>query len=355
MQENFNENDNISLKIHTHNLFGDLFDNKEITEIVINKFGQIFYEDSTGFHLGTPEECARVTQGNCEKFANAVAGMCNQQLSEKDPILGTTLLTDERIQIVIPPSVDKNQFSITIRKPMSKSMTLEQYQESDFFSEIVIGEHFHDVDIKLAECLNEKNYLNFFKLAVASGLKNIAIAGATGSGKTTFMKACFNEIPDHERLITIEDVRELFSEKHDNIVNLLYPSEATPNGKSVTPARLLKSCLRMKPDRILLAELRAGEAFDYINAISSGHGGSITSLHAGSKEEVIRRLTLMTLQNETGSRLPYDTAKSIIEDTIDIIVHIGRINGKRRMTSLYWKDYEKVQAYMEKQKEGNND
>ncbi|MDH2998062.1 P-type DNA transfer ATPase VirB11 [Pasteurellaceae bacterium LFhippo2] len=340
--------ENRSLKNYTKNLFGDLFDRKEITEIVINKFGEIFYEDDKGFHIGTAEECARVTKENCERFANAIAGSCDQDLNEKNPILGTTLPTDERIQIVIPPSIDRNQFSITIRKPMSKSLTLEQYEASGFFSEIVIGDHFHQMDYDLANALNEKDYLKFFRLAVESGLKNIAIAGATGSGKTTFMKACFNEIPEHERLITIEDVRELFSDKHDNIVNLLYPSEATTNENSVTPARLLKSCLRMKPDRILLAELRAGEAFDYINAISSGHGGSITSLHAGSKDEVIRRLTLMTLQNETGSRLPYDTAKSIIEDTIDIIVHIGKINGQRRITSLYWKDYEKVNQHLAK-------
>lgn len=336
--------ENVSLKQYTKALFGDLFDNKAITEIVINRIGEIFYEDDKGFHIGTPEECKQVTKDNCEKFANAVATFCGQKLSESKPILGTTLPSDERIQIVIPPSVDKNQFSITIRKPMSKSLTLEQYQESGFFDDIVIGEHYRPTDYQLAECLSKKDYLGFFRIAVESGLYNLAIAGATGSGKTTFMKACVNEIPEHERLITIEDVRELFSDKHDNIVNLLYPSEATTSEKSVTPARLLKSCLRMKPDRILLAELRAGEAFDYINAISSGHGGSITSLHAGTKDEVIRRLTLMTLQNETGSRLPYDTAKSIIEDTIDIIVHIGKINGQRRITSLYWKDYEKVNA-----------
>lgn len=340
--------ENISLKIHIDRLFGDLFSNKEITEIVINKVGEIYVEDSKGFHIGSPEDCERVTKANCEAFVNAVATACSQQLNESNPILGTTLPTNERIQIVIPPSVDSNQFSITIRKPMSRSLTLEQYQASGFFDDIVIGEHYRPTDYELAKCLTNKDYLGFFRIAVSSGLYNIAIAGATGSGKTTFMKACFNEIPEYERLITIEDVRELFSDKHNNIVNLLYPSEATTTAKSVTPARLLKSCLRMKPDRILLAELRAGEAFDYINAISSGHGGSITSLHAGSKDEVIRRLTLMTLQNETGSRLPYDTAKSIIEDTIDIIVHIGKVNGQRRITSLYWKDYEKVQKHLAK-------
>ena len=86
--------ENVSLKLHTENLFGDLFSNKEITEIVINKFGQIFYEDSTGFHIGTDEECARVTKEHCEKFANAVAVSCSQKLNESNPILGTTLPTD---------------------------------------------------------------------------------------------------------------------------------------------------------------------------------------------------------------------------------------------------------------------
>lgn len=342
--------ENKSLKRFTEVLFGDLFSRQDITEIVINKIGQIFYEDDSGFHKGTNAECERVTFENVTNFSNAVASASKQQLTTASPILGTTLQNDERIQIVIPPAVDKGQFSITIRKPMSKNLTLEEYQKSGFFDDIVIGEHFSEEDVKLAEYLENRDFLNFFKLAVASGLKNIAIAGATGSGKTTFMKAMFWEIDENERLITIEDVRELFSDKHENFVNLLYPSETKITANSVTPAKLLKSCLRMKPDRILLAELRAGEAFDYIQAISSGHGGSITSLHAGSKDEVIRRLTLMTLQNETGSKLPYETARSIIEDTIDIIVHVGRIKGKRRITSLYWKDFDKVRDYLQQKR-----
>lgn len=337
-----------SLSIYQERLFGDLFTRPDITEIVINRLGEIFYEDDSGFHKGNDEECKRVTEESCKHFTNAVATAAEQKLDEQHPILSATLENDERIQIVIPPAVDPKQYSITVRKPMRRSLTLEQYQAQGFFDEIVIGEHISEVDLELARFLEKKDYLSFFRLAVASGLKNIAIAGATGSGKTTFMKALCMLIGIDERIITIEDVRELFSDIHDNMVNLLYPSEATGNGLKVTPATLLKSCLRMKPDRILLAELRSGEAFDYINVISSGHGGSITSLHAGNYNEVIRRLTLMTLQNETGSKLPYDTAKSIIEDTIDIVVHIGRINGKRCITSIYWKDYYKVKNLLEK-------
>ena len=337
---------NVSLMRSIERLFGELFTDNTITEIVINRYNEIWYENEDGWAKGTPEQCERVTKDNVQTFAVAVAASCNQQLDESNPILGTTLPTNERIQFVQPPSVPEGQFSITIRKPMSRSMSLDEYQASGFFDNIIVGEAIRPIDRQLATLLDEKRYREFFEVAIESGLFNIAIAGATGSGKTTLFKAFMQCIGVDERLITIEDVRELFDDVHQNTVNLLYPSEVTPNEKAVTPARLLKSCLRMKPDRILLAELRAGETFDYINAISSGHGGSITTLHAGSKEEVIRRLTLMTLQNPTGSTLPYDTARGIIEDTIDIITHVGRINGKRGLTSLYWKDYEKVKAIM---------
>lgn len=342
------QNENVTLKLCIENLFGDLFKNETITEIVINKYNEIWYEDHNGFHKGTDEECKRVTEFNCKKFGNAVATATEQILNDSSPILGATLPTNERIQIVIPPSLPMGQYSITIRKPMSFNLSLEQYNEQGFFDNVLIGDEVSNLDKKLAELLHKKDYMNFFRLAVESGNKNLAIAGATGSGKTTFFKAVMQEIPEHERLITIEDVRELFNEKHQNVVNLLYPSEAKHNDK-VTPASLLKSCLRMKPDRILLAELRGGETFDYINAISSGHGGSITTLHAGNKDEVIRRLTLMTLQNLTGSKLPYETAKSIIEETLDIIIHVGKINGKRGLTSIYWKDYKKIQEKIYKE------
>ncbi|MDP8042529.1 P-type DNA transfer ATPase VirB11 [Pasteurella atlantica] len=339
--------ENISLMIHITNLFGDIFTDKNITEIVINKFGEILVEDENGFRQGSQEENNRITECNCNSFTNALAVSSNQQLNETSPILGATLPTGERVQVVIPPACDKSQYSITIRKPSSRNFSLNEFKEKGLFEEIKIKSEISDEDLQLAKFLDEKDYINFFKLAVKGGHKNIVIAGATGSGKTTFMKTLIEDIPKDERLLTIEDVRELIDGIHNNIVNLIYPSDTT-SSKSVTPAKLLKACLRMKPDRILLAELRAGETFDYINAISSGHGGSITSLHAGTKDEVIRRLTLMFLQNTTGSTLPYDTAKSIIEETIDIIVHIGVINQKRRITFIYWKDYEKVKGIGEK-------
>lgn len=333
---------NISLKNHIDKLLGDLLDNPEITEIAINRFGEILYEDKEGWKVGTAEQNSRITKDNCEAFSNALASDANQQFNSGNPILGTTLPTDERIQIIIPPAVDSSQYSITIRKPSTFNLDLKTFKDAGFFNEILIENDISSLDVDLCTLMQKGDYMGFCKLAVSSGKKNLVIAGATGSGKTTFMKSLINEIPLSERLITVEDVRELFL-KHPNHVNLLYPSEQKENTK-ITPATAVRSCLRMKPDRIILAELRGGEAFDYINAISSGHGGSITSLHAGTIEQAIRRLTLMILQNKTGSQLPYDTAQSIVEDTIDIFMTIGKVNGKRAVTALHWADYEKTKS-----------
>ena len=166
--------------------------------------------------------------------------------------------------------------------------------------------------------------------------KNIVIAGATGSGKTTFMKSLIDFIPVDERLITIEDTEEIAFHSHKNFVQLFYPSEAK-EGDPVTSAILLKSCLRMKPDRILLAELRGGETYDYLNVLNSGHGGSITSLHSGSVRETFTRLALMILQNPQGQKLPFEIIKKNLDDVIDVVVHIQAHNGERNISDIYYK------------------
>lgn len=325
-------------------LFGELMTLPDITEIAINKIGLIFFEDSKGWQKGTPEQCARVTQEAIDDYIRVLGNFVSQRFDTSNPILSATMPTGERVEVVMPPACDIGQRLITIRRPSSREITLEMFRDSGFFSEIIVGDDVNQTDLKLAQCLLDGDYYNFFLLAVLSGEKNIAVAGATGSGKTTFMKALINLIDIDERLISIEDVRELISGRHENFLHLLYPSSGQG---TITPAKLLKSCLRMKPDRIFLAELRGGETFDYINVISSGHGGSITSLHAGSYNEVIRRLTLMSMQNEVGSKLPYETTKSIIEDTIDIVVHIRNHGGKRRISSINWKDFNKAKAKLE--------
>lgn len=339
--------ENISLSSFQKKLFGDLLTNPDITEIAINKAGEILYEDSKGWKMGNEEQCNAVTQDLCEKFSNSIAGDKSLPFNESNPILGTTLRDGSRIQIVKYPACDYGQFSITIRKPSSSNYKLSSYQEAGFFDHIINNNvNISDsLNLKLSKYLDADNFTFFLDEAVKSGKYNIVIAGGTGSGKTTLMKSLINSINKDERIITIEDVRELFLEKQYNYVNLLYPSEGGHSKLDVTASKLLKSSLRMKPDRILIAELRGGETFDWINIISSGHGGSITSLHAGTVDEVIQRLCLMALMNETGANIPYDSIKKIILNTIDIIIHITNKNGQRIVDAFYFKQYTGSKSY----------
>ncbi|WP_392561084.1 P-type DNA transfer ATPase VirB11 [Orbus sturtevantii] len=322
-----------TLNSYTKRLFGEIFVDQHITEIVVNKIGEIWIERESIWQRIKSES---VTAENLIYFANSAAAFSNNTLNGQTPILSSTMPHGERLQIIMPPACDDSQFSITIRKPNDRIFSLNDFKEKGFFDQVVIGEYIDENNRNLNGFLSQKDYQSFFELAVSCGTKNIVIAGATGSGKTTFMKSLVVHIPHDERLITIEDVREIKSDVHQNMVNLLYPSEKQD---IVSPTKLLKSCLRMKPDRILLAELRGGETFDYINVISSGHGGSLTSIHAGSYDEAVRRLVSMAMQNETGQNVPYETLKEIILQAIDVIAIIENHKGKRCIKSLHFKDY----------------
>ena len=172
-------------------------------------------------------------------------------------------------------------------------------------------------DKELLHHYHNNEWESFITKAVSYG-KNVVISGGTGSGKTTFMKTLIDYISTDDRIITIEDVEEIVFYEHKNFVQLFYPSEAK-EGDLVTSATLLKSCLRMKPDRILLAELRGAETYDFINVLSSGHGGSITSCHAGSTQETFKRLALMCLQNKQGQCVPFEILQNNLRDIINVV------------------------------------
>ena len=161
------------------------------------------------------------------------------------------------------------------------------------------------------------------------------------------MKSLIDFIPVSERLITIEDVEEIKFYEHKNFVQLFYPSEAK-SGDFLNSATLLKSCLRMKPDRILLAELRGGETYDFLNVISSGHNGSMTSCHAGSVKTAYDRLVMMSMQNPQAIALGKDMIMDIVKNVIDMIVVFKRHNGKRQVTEyvcngeFYYRDSDDI-------------
>jgi type IV secretion system protein VirB11 len=303
----------------------------DVTEICINRPGELYLESSSGWRR---IEVPTLTFDRARQFCTAVVNESNtgQRITDTDPVVSLTFPTGQRAQFVIPPACEAGVVSITIRLPSRQMKTLAQYEEDGFFSEILedtnsISEH----DRELLELRAERRYADFFRKAVLNK-KNIVVSGATGSGKTTFMKSLVHHIPANERLVTIEDARELFIDQ-PNVVHLLY-SKGGQSTSNVSAKSCMEACLRMKPDRIILAELRGDESFYFIRNCASGHPGSITSCHSGSTEQTWDQLALMVKASNEGAGLEFAIIKRLLMMTIDIVVHIKAHAGRRYITGI---------------------
>jgi len=297
---------------------------KGVTEIAINAPNEVWTESNKGWE----KHSINLEMGQITALANVIATYTNQRIGQENPILSAQLPDGERIQIVLPPAIENGTLSMTIRIPDESNRSFQEYKDQGFFDHFRYGkskefEQFKPVlrteDIKLVQFLENKDLEGFFKFAVQCK-KNIAVVGDTGSGKTTFMKAICQYIPKDERLVTIEDVRELFV-PHENKVHLLYSKGGQGKAK-VTPSDLIASNMRMKPDRVLLAELRGGEAFDFLKLLTTGHSGSITSYHAESCSLAYDRYIFMCKEHEQANIYDATTLKELVALTIDIIVHV---------------------------------
>ncbi|MFK3649751.1 P-type DNA transfer ATPase VirB11 [Lysobacter enzymogenes] len=303
----------------------------DVTEICINRPGELYLETRGGWQR---LEVPSLTFERARQFCTAVVNESNtgQRITDADPVVSLTFPTGQRAQFVIPPACDAGKVSITIRLPSKHNKTLQQYQDDGFFEQILESTaSVSDNDKELLEIRAQRNYAEFFKKAVQYK-KNIVVAGATGSGKTTFMKSLVGHIPDYERLVTIEDARELFITQ-PNVVHLLY-SKGGQSTSNITAKSCMEACLRMKPDRIILAELRGDESFYFIRNCASGHPGSITSCHAGSTSQTWDQLALMVKASAEGSGLEFAVIKRLLMLTIDIVVHIKAHAGQRYITGI---------------------
>ena len=324
----------ISLTKYADNYFGKYLREKHINEICYNGDSKVWYQNRFGIWEYDDTE---LDFDSASAFAQASASYKEDQIDKARPILSCVLTSGERVQIVQPPATKKGLISITIRKPSQRRFKMQDHQESGLFNEIKTQtKELSAKDLELLKLYKRNDFVEFVEKAVAYG-KNVVICGETGSGKTTFMKSLIDYIPSDSRIITIEDVEEIVLYEHKNFVQLFYPSEAKSED-FLNSATLLKSCLRMKPDRILLAELRGAETYDFVNVLSSGHGGSITSCHAGSSKDCFKRLSMMMLQNPQGQKIPYEIIQKILFDLIDIIIHIYAHNGQRRIGEIYFRE-----------------
>ncbi len=279
----------------------ELLDDDEITEIMVNGTECIFYEKQ-----GRIKKWDRQFESE-EKLADIaqrIAAMSNRMVNEASPIVDTRLNDGSRVNIVLPPVAIDGPV-ITIRKFYDTPLTIERLIELGSIT-------------PEAACFLEK---------LVKSRYNIFISGGTGSGKTTFLNVMSDYIPSDERVITIEDSAELQLHNISNMVRLEARMANAEGGNAVSIRDLIKSSLRMRPDRIVVGEVRGAEALDMLQAMNTGHDGSLSTGHGNSPKDMLTRLETMVLM---GMSMPVDAIRTQIASAIDIIVHLARQRDKSR-------------------------
>jgi type IV secretion system protein VirB11 len=291
------------------------------TELAINRPGQALIEvDGHWIEIEAPE----LSEQHCMGLARAVAIFCKQEISERCPLLSATLPDGQRLQVVMPPAVESGHIAICMRIPGSSVRSIDSYRAAGAFDRFVLNkggvrQELKPIDRQLMGLLEDRKLLEFLILAIKCK-KNIAIVGDTGSGKTTLMKSICQWIPLRERIITIEDVREL-ELPHINKLHLLY-TKGDQGVAKITPAELISACMRLKPTRTLMAELRGSEAFDFLKMMTAGHAGAITSFHAPSCEVALQRYVFMAKEHPDAAIFTDKALKDLINQTIDVFMHV---------------------------------
>lgn len=282
-------------------LLQEFLEDEEITEIMINGTRSIFYERDGRLNKSDKRF---LSKEKLEDVIQQIVAGSNRLVNEATPIVDARLADGSRVNVVLAP-VAVNGPIVTIRKFGKEAITMDQLIAWNSIS---------------------KEISDFLAILVAAGY-NIFISGGTGSGKTTFLNALSQYIPKDERIITIEDNAELKLQDIPNLVSLEARNPNVEGTGAVTIRQLIKSALRMRPDRIIVGEVRGAEAIDMLQALNTGHDGSLSTGHANSTADMLARLETMVLM---GMNLPLPAIQRQIASGIDIIVHLGRLRDKSR-------------------------
>lgn len=307
-----------------------------VLEVCVNQPGELLVETMHGWQtVAAPE----MTQERCLSLATAVATFCDQHVNQERPLLSATLPSGERIQFVIPPAVPRGTVSITVRKPSNLIKRLEDFEREGLFDRTATVALASDAaplpfERELVALNQAGRFADFLRLAVRKH-QTIVVSGKTGSGKTTFMKGLVEEVPRNERLITIQDTAELTLPHHPNVVHLFYSKDAQGTAR-VSARSLLEACMRMKPDRIFLAEVRGDECFSFVRLAASGHPGSITSVHAGSCALAFEQMSLMIRESGAGGGLRMDEIRWLLNVVVDVVVQFDRDECGRFISEIFY-------------------
>ncbi|MDE1466118.1 P-type DNA transfer ATPase VirB11 [Aurantiacibacter sp. D1-12] len=298
---------------------------KDVTDIWINRPGEIWFEV-----LGGGVSCEQVeglNEQTLQRLARQVAAHASQGISRAQPLLAAALPDGSRVQVVAPPAT-RDGHVIAIRKHVAPDLSLDDWSEEGAFDTLHSSAVLFDKE-RSEQSIGPDEALAVLKDAVRNR-RNILVSGGTSTGKTTFLNALLAEIPAEERLVLIEDTEELRL-KHENAVGLI----AARGGMSeadVSAEDLLIAALRLRPDRIILGELRGAEAFTFLRAVNTGHPGSMTTIHADTPARAIEQLTLLVLQ--AGTRLGRDDVRHYVRESVDVFVQLTRTNGRRAISEI---------------------
>ena len=300
----------------------------DVTDIYINRPGEVWVETLGG--IIENHYVAALDEAVLGRLAQQVAALAHQGINREHPLLSASLRDGARVQIIAPPAT-RGPFALAIRKHVSRDLKLDDYDADRAFETIVVasGQASASLELQMKALREDGAFSKLLRLAVHHR-RNILIAGGTSTGKTTFLNALIREIPLEERLILIEDTPELNLE-HPNAVGLIAVRSALGE-TTLTAEDLLNASLRLRPDRIILGELRGPEAFTFLRAVNTGHPGSMTTIHADSPERAIEQIALLVLQ--TGTRLDRESIVHYVRSTIDVFVQLGREGGRRIVTDV---------------------
>jgi len=298
----------------------------DITDIYINRPGELWIESLGG--KAERIELPSLTGAVLARLARQIAAANAQGISREHPLLSGSLPDGSRVQIVLPPAT-RGEIAVAIRKHVLAGMSLGDYAASGAFEGAKVGtaDLSHSPEAEVREASGD--VMGMLRAAVHSR-KNILISGGTATGKTTFLNALLREIPEHERLILIEDTPEL-GVRHPNAVGLLAARGALGEA-AVTAEDLLIASLRMRPDRIILGEMRGTEALTFLRAVNTGHPGSLSTIHADSPERAVDQLALLVLQS--GMRMEWDDVTRYISRSLDFIIQLDRVDGRRAVRDI---------------------
>lgn len=309
-----------------------LLDDPVVVEISVNKPGQVFVERIGQAHMEF-HSIPAMTAEAISQIAQRVAAYTNQFVNSERPLLSAALPTGERIQVVLPPAAPDGG-TLSIRKQVTQHFTLEEYRDNGSLDKVAVSlGGLSQLDHDLIGHLQAQRIYEFLDTAIRNRV-SILISGGTSTGKTTFLNACLKSVDTNERILTLEDTRELFPTQK-NVVHLI-ASKGDQGTANVTIQSLLESSLRMRPDRLFVGEIRGAEAFTFLRAINTGHPGSMSTVHADTPQGAYEQLVMMIMQGGMAGSFSKADLLSYLHMVIPVVIQLRRDGGKRGVSEIFF-------------------